>query len=59
MGQTAIPAPILNARPITEVAAPTIDIMPPGDTISQQYTSDAVPDPSGPTVSIVDADGSM
>ena len=59
MGQTAIPAPQVNARPITDVAPAAINIMPAGDTISQQYGSDAVPTPSGPSVSIVDNDGSM
>lgn len=59
MGQTAIPAPNIDARPITSVAPATIDTMPAGDTISQRYDSDAVPTPSGPAVSIVDNDGSM
>lgn len=59
MGQTAIPAPQLGTRPITDVAPATVDIMPTGDTISQRHSSEAVPNPSGPAVSIVDADGSL
>ncbi|MFJ4653857.1 hypothetical protein ACIP5Y_21530 [Nocardia sp. NPDC088792] len=59
MGQTAIPAPQLNTRAITDPPAPTVNIMPADDTISKAHTSDAVPNPSGPAVSIVGDDGSM
>lgn len=59
MGMTAPSAPNLNARPITDVAPATINILPAGDTISASHGSDAVPNPSGPAVSIVGDDGSM
>lgn len=59
MGMTAIPAPQVNARPITSVAPATIDTRPAGDTLSKAHGSDAVPSPSAPPVSIVGSDGSM
>ncbi|WP_327139326.1 hypothetical protein [Nocardia sp. NBC_01327] len=59
MGMTAIPAPNVDARPVTSVAAATINTRPADDTLSKSYDSDAVPSPSAPAVSIVGTDGSM
>lgn len=60
MSMTAMPAPTVNARAITDAPAPAVQIMPAGDPISAPVQSNAKP-PVGATgasgVSAVDTSG--